>query len=152
MWLQAGNQIKTYMGSHPVVPEHDGVRLPSSADLTIDTAVDVVVEEVEDRIYQPACVSSLDNISISWPCPTRFFLLESDYAPCELPVHVQGLLSGDRMPAHDRMDVLDGVTADDTATLPRPREVCLGNARMDRLQRPQDRDELGRQPFQRRHL
>ena len=38
--------MQTYVGRDTVVPEHDGVWLPPSADLAVDAAVDVVVEEV----------------------------------------------------------------------------------------------------------
>lgn len=44
-------QDLTYVSSHTVVPEDDGVRLPPSPNLAVDTPVDVVVQEVEDRVY-----------------------------------------------------------------------------------------------------
>lgn len=40
------------MRGDPVVPENDSVWLPLDAGLNISTLVDVVVQEVQDRIYQ----------------------------------------------------------------------------------------------------
>lgn len=39
-----------YMSSNSVVPDDDGVWLPLDTGLVVNTLVDVVVEEVENRI------------------------------------------------------------------------------------------------------
>lgn len=44
-------QDLTYVSSHTIVPEDDGVWLPASPNLAVDTSIDVVVQEVENRIY-----------------------------------------------------------------------------------------------------
>ena len=74
---------------------------------------------------------------------TRLFLLETDDAPSELTIYVQSLLPGDGVPPDDWVNVVDGITADHTATLSRSRVVCLLVPRMDSLERSQESDEVG---------
>lgn len=43
-------ETETYVNGDPVVPQHNGVRLPLSPDLAVNATINVVVQEVQDRV------------------------------------------------------------------------------------------------------
>ena len=83
---------------------------------------------------------------------TRFLFLEANDAASELPVHVESLLASDRVPAHHGVDVVNGIPADNTTALSRTRVCGLLEARVDRLEGPQEGNEVRGEALQSRHL
>lgn len=83
---------------------------------------------------------------------TRLFFLEADYAPGELPVHVKGLLSSDRVFPDNGVDVFHRFPTHDTTALARARVLGLLVSRVYGLERLQERDEVGRKTLQRGDL
>jgi hypothetical protein len=73
---------------------------------------------------------------------TGLLSLEADDATRELAVDVDRLVSSDRVPADERVNVLNRLTAHDTAATAATREVRLLDTRVDGLERAQEGDKL----------
>ena len=139
------------MRGDSVVPDRDRSRLPLQARLVVAALVDVVVQQLQDGV--------------------ALLALEPYNVAGELAVDVERLITRDGMTAHDGVNIcrrtlvsvailtrsypeltLDRLSADDTTTLARAREVGLLDSRVHGLERTQERNELRREPLESSYL
>jgi hypothetical protein len=108
---------------HPVIPHHHRPRLIPRADLEVRALREVVVQELQQEL--------------------GLLLAEADDVAREALVHVQRLLAGDGVHAHERVLRLDGRAAHGPAAL--AREVRLGDGGVHRAQALEALLERGRE-------
>ena len=113
------------VGRAAVIPQYDRARAPSHSGLELGAFLDVVVEKLEDGV--------------------ALLLLEADDLSAELPVDEQSLLPGDRVSADERMDVLHGLSLDDTSSAASASMVRLRNTGVQNRQRLEILSERNRQ-------
>ena len=109
------------MGGSSVVPDNHRSVLPSGSNVEVGALGNDLVQEVQDQI--------------------RLLLLETDNVSGELWVHEDGLLAGSRVLSDDGVDVLDGLSSNNTSSSNGGIGLLMG--RVDSLESLESLLELG---------